>query len=63
MPSSATSNRFWPDDIRLVISISTQFEAGGQTAKGTDSTFRRSSSTRSRWTSTSFMKKPASAAG
>jgi peptidoglycan/xylan/chitin deacetylase (PgdA/CDA1 family) len=39
MPSRATSNRFWPDDIRLVISISMQFEAGGQPAKGTDSPF------------------------
>jgi peptidoglycan/xylan/chitin deacetylase (PgdA/CDA1 family) len=39
MPSRAASNRFWPDDIRLVISISMQFEAGGQPAKGTDSPF------------------------
>jgi peptidoglycan/xylan/chitin deacetylase (PgdA/CDA1 family) len=39
MPNRAASNRFWPDDIRLVISISMQFEAGGQPAKGTDSPF------------------------
>jgi len=39
MPSRAASNRFWPDDIRLVISISMQFEAGGQPTKGTDSPF------------------------
>src|ERR1700724_288038 len=39
MPSRAASNRFWPDDIRLVISISMQFEAGGQPSKGTDSPF------------------------
>jgi peptidoglycan/xylan/chitin deacetylase (PgdA/CDA1 family) len=39
MPSRTGSNRFWPDDIRLVISISMQFEAGGQPAKGTDSPF------------------------
>jgi peptidoglycan/xylan/chitin deacetylase (PgdA/CDA1 family) len=39
MPSKAASNRFWPDDTRLVISISMQFEAGGQPAKGTDSPF------------------------
>ncbi len=31
--------RFWPDGIRLVISISMQFEAGGQPPKGTDSPF------------------------
>jgi peptidoglycan/xylan/chitin deacetylase (PgdA/CDA1 family) len=30
---------FWPDDIRLVISISMQFESGGQPLKGTDSPF------------------------
>lgn len=30
---------FWPDGHRLVISISMQFEAGGQPAKGTDSPF------------------------
>ena len=39
MPSRAASNRFWPDDIKLVVSISMQFEAGGQPAKGTDSPF------------------------
>jgi peptidoglycan/xylan/chitin deacetylase (PgdA/CDA1 family) len=31
--------KFWPGDIRLVVSISMQFEAGGQPAKGTDSPF------------------------
>lgn len=30
---------FWPGDTRLVISISMQFEAGGQPPKGTDSPF------------------------
>lgn len=30
---------YWPDGARLVISISMQFEAGGQPAKGTDSPF------------------------
>ena len=39
MPSRAASNRLWPDDIRLVISISMQFEASGQLAKGTNSPF------------------------
>ena len=39
MPNTAGSTRFWPNDIRLVISISMQFEAGGQPAKGTDSPF------------------------
>jgi peptidoglycan/xylan/chitin deacetylase (PgdA/CDA1 family) len=39
MPSSTASARFWPGDIRLVISISMQFEAGGQPAKRTDSPF------------------------
>jgi peptidoglycan/xylan/chitin deacetylase (PgdA/CDA1 family) len=33
------AREFWPDGIRLVISISMQFEAGGQPAKGTDSPF------------------------
>ncbi|WAC70750.1 polysaccharide deacetylase family protein [Roseateles sp. SL47] len=37
-PRDAKRN-FWPDDIRLVISISMQFEAGGQPLKGTDSPF------------------------
>jgi len=32
---------FWPGGIRLVISISMQFEAGGQPPKGTDSPFPR----------------------
>ena len=30
---------FWPDKARLVVSISMQFEAGGQPPKGTDSPF------------------------
>ena len=30
---------FWPGDTRLVVSISMQFEAGGQPLKGTDSPF------------------------
>ena len=30
---------FWPDGIKLVVSISMQFEAGGQPPKGTDSPF------------------------
>lgn len=39
-PASGTpSSRFWPDGIRLVISISMQFAAGGQPPKGTDSPF------------------------
>jgi peptidoglycan/xylan/chitin deacetylase (PgdA/CDA1 family) len=33
------SGDFWPDKARLVISISMQFEAGGQPPKGTDSPF------------------------
>jgi hypothetical protein len=39
MTNETTSNRFWPDGTRLVISISMQFEAGGQPAKGADSPF------------------------
>lgn len=39
MAKGSTANRFWPDGIRLVISISMQFEAGGQPPKGTDSPF------------------------
>ena len=35
----AAEAQFWPEGIRLVISISMQFEAGGQPAKGTDSPF------------------------
>ena len=35
----AAEVQFWPEGIRLVISISMQFEAGGQPAKGTDSPF------------------------
>ena len=37
----AAEAQFWPEGIRLVISISMQFEAGGQPAKGTDSPFPR----------------------
>jgi peptidoglycan/xylan/chitin deacetylase (PgdA/CDA1 family) len=33
------SSAFWPEGIRMVISISMQFEAGGQPPKGTDSPF------------------------
>jgi peptidoglycan/xylan/chitin deacetylase (PgdA/CDA1 family) len=33
------SSAFWPDGIQMVISISMQFEAGGQPSKGTDSPF------------------------
>lgn len=33
------AGEFWPGDIRLVVSISMQFEAGGQPPKGTDSPF------------------------
>src|ERR1700741_1766102 len=38
-PPIQGAGMFWPDGIRLVISISMQFEAGGQPAKGTDSPF------------------------
>jgi peptidoglycan/xylan/chitin deacetylase (PgdA/CDA1 family) len=37
--SAPRTGQFWPDGIRLVISISMQFEAGGQPPKGTDSPF------------------------
>ncbi len=36
---SSADTAFWPDGIRLMISISMQFEAGGQPPKGTDSPF------------------------
>jgi peptidoglycan/xylan/chitin deacetylase (PgdA/CDA1 family) len=39
--SSPAGKQFWPGDTRLVISISMQFEAGGQPPKGTDSPFPR----------------------
>lgn len=41
MPSAtpAAEGSFWPGDTRLAISISMQFEAGGQPPKGTDSPF------------------------
>jgi peptidoglycan/xylan/chitin deacetylase (PgdA/CDA1 family) len=38
-PAKTPSSAFWPDGIQLVISISMQFEAGGQPPKGTDSPF------------------------
>jgi len=37
--SSSAAGHFWQGDVRLVISISMQFEAGGQPSKGTDSPF------------------------
>jgi peptidoglycan/xylan/chitin deacetylase (PgdA/CDA1 family) len=37
--ASATSAPFWPNGARLVVSISMQFEAGGQPSKGADSPF------------------------
>lgn len=39
MTNVTTNGGFWPDGIRLVISVSMQFEAGGQPPKGTDSPF------------------------
>jgi peptidoglycan/xylan/chitin deacetylase (PgdA/CDA1 family) len=39
--SPSAAGKFWPGDTRLVISISMQFEAGGQPPKGTDSPFPR----------------------
>jgi hypothetical protein len=39
MTNVITNSGFWPDGIRLVISVSIQFEAGGQLPKGTDSPF------------------------
>jgi peptidoglycan/xylan/chitin deacetylase (PgdA/CDA1 family) len=37
--TSKAAGQFWPGNTRLVVSISMQFEAGGQPAKGTDSPF------------------------
>jgi peptidoglycan/xylan/chitin deacetylase (PgdA/CDA1 family) len=37
--SGAAGGEFWPDGARMVISISMQFEAGGQPPKGADSPF------------------------
>jgi peptidoglycan/xylan/chitin deacetylase (PgdA/CDA1 family) len=37
--ANGSSGAFWPNDARLVISISMQFEAGGQPPKGADSPF------------------------
>ena len=39
MTKDAANGGFWPNGIRLVISVSMQFEAGGQPPKGTDSPF------------------------
>jgi peptidoglycan/xylan/chitin deacetylase (PgdA/CDA1 family) len=39
--NSSAAGKFWPGDTRLAISISMQFEAGGQPPKGTDSPFPR----------------------
>jgi len=39
--NSTPAGKFWPGDTRLAISISMQFEAGGQPPKGTDSPFPR----------------------
>lgn len=36
---SLVAGKFWPGNTRLVVSISMQFEAGGQPPKGTDSPF------------------------
>lgn len=36
---SPVASKFWPGNTRLVVSISMQFEAGGQPPKGTDSPF------------------------
>ena len=38
---SPVVGKFWPGNTRLVVSISMQFEAGGQPPKGTDSPFPR----------------------
>ena len=37
--NTGKNGKFWPDNTRMVVSISMQFEAGGQPAKGTDSPF------------------------
>jgi len=39
MTNETITKDFWSDGIRLVISVSMQFEAGGQPPKGTDSPF------------------------
>ena len=39
MTNEIITKDFWPDGVRLVISVSMQFEAGGQPPKGTDSPF------------------------
>ncbi len=41
LSTAVSENKFWPNGIRLVISMSMQFEAGGQPQKGTDSPFPR----------------------
>jgi peptidoglycan/xylan/chitin deacetylase (PgdA/CDA1 family) len=38
-PAGPRQDRFWPNGIRLVVSVSMMFEAGGQPPKGTDSPF------------------------
>jgi peptidoglycan/xylan/chitin deacetylase (PgdA/CDA1 family) len=38
-PADTSPGPFWPDGIKLVVSISMQFEAGGQPPKATDSPF------------------------
>ena len=43
-----SSGPFWPEGIRPVISISMQFEAGGQPSVGTDSPFPKRSCARTR---------------
>jgi peptidoglycan/xylan/chitin deacetylase (PgdA/CDA1 family) len=39
MTKETANSEFWPDGVRLVISVSMQFEAGGKPPKGTDSPF------------------------
>ena len=39
VPQALQGREFWPGGARLVVSISMQFEAGGQPPKGTDSPF------------------------
>jgi hypothetical protein len=43
-PGKGPSSALWPDGIRMVVSISMQFEAGGQPPKGTDSPFPKADS-------------------
>jgi hypothetical protein len=39
MTHKTMTKEFWPGGVRLVVSVSMQFEAGGQSPKGTDSPF------------------------